>query len=220
MKVKLFFIFLLAIFIHNVLLSNEIQDVVNGKTDSIYFRYSNKIVLPKAFRNMDMKIYCIEDKAVPFKLTLQKDGFIIEDLVTEGYYYLQVRNNRKEVVYQQLLFAKTMSDPIPTLNGDTIQVNYLKEELIKKFDFGLKMVDKSANNLCHLVQYDLIVKPEGKNPIQLTVKNNKDFDAGTLKETLLHLNNDARIFINNIIVKFDNDTAERNIGAKFFVVKD
>jgi len=209
-----FFIF------HNVLFSSDIKDVVNGKTDSIYLRYSNKIVLPNAFRNMDMKLYNIEDKTVPFKLTLQKDGFVIEDLVKEGYYYLQIRNSRKEVVYQQLLFAKTMSDPIPTLNGDTIKGNYLKEDLIKQFNFGLKMVDKSASQLCHLVQYDLIVKPEGKNPIQLTVKNNKDFDAGTLKETLLHLNNDARIFINNIIVKFDNDAADRNIGAKFFLVKD
>lgn len=196
------------------------SDVVNGKMDTIYMKYSNTVVLPKAYRNLEMTLYFVDDKTVTFKLTKQKEGFIIEDLGKEGYYYLQLKDKQNQVVYQQLLFAKSWSNPIPTLNGDTIMPDYVKANLIKNFDFGLKFIDRPAKNKCQLLSYDLIVKPEGNDPQQLSLNKENNFDPIRKSEALKLLNNNARIFINNIIVKFDDEPNTRNIGPLFFVVKD
>ena len=196
------------------------SEVVNGKMDTIYMKYSNTVVLPKAYRNLAMTLYFVDDKTVTFKLTKQKEGFIIEDLGKEGYYYLQLKDKQNQVVYQQLLFAKSWSNPIPTLNGDTIMPAYVKANLIKNFDFGLKFIDRPAKNKCQLLSYDLIVKPEGNDPQQLSLNKENNFDPIRRAEALKLLNNNARIFINNIIVKFDDEPNTRNIGPLFFVVKD
>ncbi len=198
----------------------EPRGVVNGNLDTIFLNYVNKIYLPKAFNNTVWSIYHVDSKKVNVRVVRNKNSLLIDEILDEGYYFLELKNKQQITVYQQLLFAKKMANPRILLNNDTVLVNYAKAELLHKFELSLRFEEAEAAPLCTLVSYDLIVLPYKQEPLQTRLTRANNFSSDRKIELLNKLSAQSRVFMSDVMVQFSNEKEPRNIGSAFFVIRD
>lgn len=195
-------------------------EVVNGNLDTIFLNYVNSISLPKGFSNTVLSLYHVETKKANVRAVRNKNSLVIDEILDEGYYFLELKNKQQITVYQQLLFAKKMADPRVLLNQDTVMATYRKADLLKKFQLGLRFEEKEAAPLCSLVRYDLIVLPYKRDPEQTRLRAVTQFHSDQKTKLLHQLNSEARVFISDVIVQFANEKEPRNIGSFSFTISE